>query len=619
MKQSLSIFLLFLLLISLINRSNTTEAKSQTSTASLMQSTAQTQAGTQINSTFLKRKPKKTSSIQKHTKPKTSKNHKKASSGRFSFKATEAEAEKMARVSNQLKGQVIAEQLKNSIFQGWVTIQSKELSNKSRFPFIKDDIGLEMSYPLTDDFKLLNKKWHTDHKEIPSEHSVYLRLTGPYIYFTNTKTEINILGFIDLKGAQNVNNLNDKENCFVLNENEAMGKATWKICAQTQQELYKWICFLTVTIEQGNLETCTKAFNPTVAPARTVKRQIIQPYVIIPIPQQHCNANWDYLEHGQDWNCLCKDGREQSPIDLPPPEKAVDSPAKPLFEYNTVNKKHLESRGDGKAREGTPVRIEHDHNCLRIFHKNMGRVVTMDGTVYLADEIVFHTPSEHTIDGVKYPMEVQVKHKAVTKGDYGKQVILSFLFKAKAGIYNKFIEQIDSFSLPSPGQKTRDLFENFFIPNLLLSSEDDELNIMQPFSFYTYQGSLPEPPCSENVVHYVASEPIELGMTALEMFREALREKDMTDANGNIFLAKDKPLENDRATQPLNGRTVFHYNHKLYNCPSFKKIAAPIVQEKGHFEKQYKYGTNYFYVDGNKPSGIPGAIVVPDHEASGKV
>ena len=82
-----------------------------------------------------------------------------------------------------------------------------------------------------------------------------------------------------------------------------------------------------------------------------------------------------------------------------------------------------------------------------------GKSVTMDGGVFHAQEISFHTPSEHTINGEQFPMEMQIKHVGKTIGDTAKHLILSFVFKKSPGIYNKFLEAVDFFNLPNPIEK----------------------------------------------------------------------------------------------------------------------------------------------------------------------
>jgi carbonic anhydrase len=329
-----------------------------------------------------------------------------------------------------------------------------------------------------------------------------------------------------------------------------------------------------------------------------------------------CNQNWNYYKNGVDWECLCKEGKEQSPIDLPKPNQAIKSIIKPFFQYDYFNDKD------------TKLKIEHFNNALNIQAntellkiRGFGKVVTHDGTVYYATDIRFHTPSEHTIDGVRFPLEVSIIHDAKTKGDYGKKVIVSFLFVAKPGVYNKFIDSIEFFNLPNPFDKLRTLHNKLFIPDILSNIDEDSNVIMKNFSFYTYQGSITHPPCNENVIHYVASNPIEESVTAIDLFKEALRYPDFEDQSGNVVTAKDVPLTNYREVQPLNGRSVFYFDSTMFDTPSFSnsKEDKYNVKKNGHFEKQETEVTDYIYVEGSNVSSVPGAIVVSEEEANGKV
>ena len=70
----------------------------------------------------------------------------------------------------------------------------------------------------------------------------------------------------------------------------------------------------------------------------------------------------------------------------------------------------------------------------------------------------------------------------------------------------------------------------------------------------------------------------------------------------------------NRSTQPLNGRPVFFYDHVKYCGPEPVK---PASYNEGHYEKIIKPMTNYFYVNGEDPSGLPGSFVVSEKEAEG--
>ena len=196
--------------------------------------------------------------------------------------------------------------------------------------------------------------------------------------------------------------------------------------------------------------------------------------------------------------------------------------------------------------------------------------------------------------------------------------MLNFLYTGKAGVYNRFIDDLEFFNLPNPSDQYRVLHNKLFIPNAMLTQEESSSSIMRPFSFYTYQGSLTYPPCVENVIQYVASEPISASITALELFKEALRMPDFEDQAGNVVVSKDVPLDNSRATQPINGRPVFIYDSTLFNPPLFttKNEDAKYEDSRGgHYEKQQQEVTDYMYVEGNEPSSLPGALVASEVEA----
>jgi carbonic anhydrase len=143
---------------------------------------------------------------------------------------------------------------------------------------------------------------------------------------------------------------------------------------------------------------------------------------------------------------------------------------------------------DGQMQENRNIQLKLDDGALRIKHIKFGKVVTVDGAVYHAQEIVIHTPSEHKINGKLYDMEVQIIHYGQSKGDIAKQLSLSFLFEKRAGVYNKFLDDLDFFNLPSPINPRIDLVKDIFIPKILYEASNNEIPVMKPFSFYTYQG-----------------------------------------------------------------------------------------------------------------------------------
>jgi len=331
--------------------------------------------------------------------------------------------------------------------------------------------------------------------------------------------------------------------------------------------------------------------------------QVYQPIIVIPIPAKECNQNWNYALKGNDWECGCREGMEQSPINIPSIENVIESSVKPIFTFNVIAAQSPVTSIDGELKTQEYIKIKYFKNAIRILHNNLGKIVTLDGSVYVGEEIVFHTPAEHKLNGRKMDMEMQIIYYGRSKGDIAKQIVLSFLFERRPGAYNKFLEDLDIFSLPSEDNPERDITKDLYIPRIFdSSSEESDLNF-KPFSFYTYQGSLSMPPCSEGTIHYVASETIPLGSVPIQLFREALKKKDSLD-NG--------PYKNTRKTQPLNGRNVFFFDKDKYETNIEPlKVNLPIP---GHYEKIRVKKTKYLWVNNDQPSLLPGAIVVPSKE-----
>ena len=455
------------------------------------------------------------------------------------------------------------------------------------------------------------------------------QLSSKFFYYTVSDTDLNILETIAIDLIEEVLDdtykinpfIVEKEKCFalIMKENDK-----YAICAPTISIRDKFMCLIDKLINknQPKLTNCNLDLLNTkldIESKNSEKYKLVnktQQILLIPLPSEKCNENWNYYQKGSDWQCICKEGKEQSPIDLPTSDMAIKSAIKPIFEYEVISSINSFDTIDGIQTKDTKIQFKYLLNALRIFHPNMGKITTLDGSVYIAEEIVFHTPSEHKINGEQFDMEMQIIHYGRTKGDISKQVILSFLFKKKPGWGNKFIEKIDFFNLPNKAEDSKDIEHNLYIPDIFYSSLDDkDIPLLKPFSFYTYSGSITFPPCTERTIVYVASDVINLSTTAIEMFKEALRMPDLMDDDLN-FVIDNSPLANNRNTQELNGRPIFFYDHIKYCGPNYISKTKRNF-DIGHYEKRTKEVTNYFYVDNNKPSGLPGALLVPEKEAKG--
>lgn len=524
------------------------------------------------------------------------------------------------------------------LFNGYLKISSKLFKIPSLFPPIRiiNEDGVEQTMEIfvdKDEFRINQTPLAATNSTL-DDRDFYFTLTKTHFFYTVNDKDVNVLQTFAISDYK-ISELpaewqldGTAYNCFELKQR--MTNYNYKICGKDKTTVSKAMCdiadLIPYEINSCHLNEIAGINEEQVAkiPPTTITETIEEATILVPLPSKICNDNWNYENHGDDWECQCKDGMMQSPIDLPDPKEAILSPVTPLFQFDEVNAKNTITTIDGEIKANEYIKMKYSDGALRIMHHNLGKIVTLNGAVYIAEEITVHTPSEHTIKGKRLDMEIQITFYGQSKGDIAKQVVLSFLFEKKAGYYNKFLDDLDFYNLPNQYFKEKEILNNIFIPKILYSvngDSPDDLPVMKPFSFYTYDGSLTMPPCSEDTIHYVASEPIPVGSVVLDLAKEALKMADMEEVNsetGEKRRIQDlNTYENHRNTQNLNNRGVFYFDHKRYCGSSINNIIPQKRKEKGHYERVKRKVSEYIYVPGKDPSHIPGAFVVSENESRG--
>lgn len=543
--------------------------------------------------------------------------HRKYSKSRLESFATNKTAETTNNSTTPKETNFVSD-LEAGVLEDWFTVKS-DYFRSMKFPAVQArpgaaSVSLRETQRVNDNFEVSKTQG------AKTDKFFWFKLKSGYIYYFATKNDMNVLDAILINSVEDMNipgEANDKlPTCLYIYDFQ---KNKFEICTGTLEMKLRYLCSIQNFLKNELDDRCIIKKNDV--PPPIIKKEFKQ-VIIIPKASKNCNEGWNYMNKGNDWECTCKDGITQSPIDLPEKVQATPTTLTPMFTYDRVNVNAEESTIDGLVEGGKKINIRYEKSAIRIFHPNMGKIVAIDGSVYIAEEIVFHTPSEHKINGQQFDMEMQVIHYGRSKGDIANQVVLSILFKSSPGHYNKFLDKIDFFNLPNQMDSVIELQHDFFIPSVFLDSDAEDILSMEPFSFYNYEGSLTFPPCTERTTYFISADPIPLSNTVIQLFKEALNKPDVIskDEEGNIkgVVLDASVNENNREIQELNGRTVYLFDHILNGCITYQPPKRNI-KKAGHYEKITKTADEFIFVNGNTPTGIPGSFVVSEKDAYGHV
>lgn len=198
---------------------------------------------------------------------------------------------------------------------------------------------------------------------------------------------------------------------------------------------------------------------------------------------------------------LCREGTHQSPIDI---NKALErKPQNLVSDYSP-----------------TPIRILNNGHTIHLSY-NSGSTVNWKNKIYNLIQFHFHSPSEHTINGKHYDMEMHLVHKTQDH----QFLVIGILIKK--GMHNPNIQKIWD---RIPTMKNKEVY----FQNDLLNVD----NLLPPEKeYFYYSGSLTTPPCLENVNWFILKTPIEVSGDQILFFQKYIK-------------------NNARPTQNLNNRII---------------------------------------------------------------
>ena len=224
--------------------------------------------------------------------------------------------------------------------------------------------------------------------------------------------------------------------------------------------------------------------------------------------QEHA-AHWSYSgAHGPDhWGAedpafaACSAGIRQSPIDI----ETATTAALPAIEFSY---------------KPFPLTVTDTHHSFQVNVPQGSGGITVGGDHYELVQFHFHHPSEERIHGKRYSMVAHLVHKNA-KGELAVVAVL-----IHEGAANPVLKPIfDDF--PAKGTESK-----------VAGTTLDPMQLLPPkHGYYTFDGSLTTPPCSEHVHWFELKEPIQASSAQIAQFAE-------------------RYPHNARPTQPLNARAV---------------------------------------------------------------
>jgi len=194
--------------------------------------------------------------------------------------------------------------------------------------------------------------------------------------------------------------------------------------------------------------------------------------------------HWAYVSSAEtagpaEWGTLpgnqaCATGKRQSPIALagPKPPSPVEGKDLPniVFKYGTTGV-HLVNNGHTIQANVDP-----------------GSTLEIDGTTWTLLQFHFHAPSEHSLDGLAYPVEMHLVHA----GPDGKPGLVVGVLLVQGG-GSPMLDVVLKDLPKEKGMKRDDASAKVEIDKLLPPDR----------SYFRYDGSLTTPPCTEGIRWFV--------------------------------------------------------------------------------------------------------------------
>ncbi|XP_073002742.1 alpha carbonic anhydrase 1, chloroplastic-like [Typha latifolia] len=219
---------------------------------------------------------------------------------------------------------------------------------------------------------------------------------------------------------------------------------------------------------------------------------------------------------------LCSKGTHQSPINIAKNDDVVYNPKLEPLERDYV------------AVDSNATLVDNGFNIALQYDASVGALM-VNGKNYTLKQMHWHSPSEHTINGERFAVELHLVHKS----DDGNISVVAILYKY--GHPDPLLYQIKD----KVAELTKEVGSGDEEAHVAIGAMHISALRRRVHKYFRYVGSLTTPPCTENVIWNVVSKVREMSKKQAEALRAPLQQE---------------YRRNSRPIQPLNGRTVELYD-----------------------------------------------------------
>ncbi|CAA0830432.1 Alpha carbonic anhydrase 7 [Striga hermonthica] len=215
--------------------------------------------------------------------------------------------------------------------------------------------------------------------------------------------------------------------------------------------------------------------------------------------------NWGKIK--KDW-VKCNEGTMQSPIDLSHERVRIIS---------TTEEKNYTACNATITNRGHDIQMK--------FLGDAG-LMTINGTNYHLVSAHWHSPSEHTINGRRYDMELHLVHVSTDLQVKNNISVLGMLYKI--GKPDKFLSMIV--------RNVSSIMDEQHRESPLGMVDPAKINSRSK-KYFRYQGSLTVPPCTEGVIWTINKKVKTVSRHQVNLLREAVH--DYAERNARPLQAKN--------------------------------------------------------------------------------